>query len=302
MATVCEADTGRLITLDAHTLIGRGSHCNLRLTDNVVSSDHACIKWTGTQWVLRDLNSTNGTWLGRDLIQKGHDLELTVGAELGFGSQKIGWTVVDLHPPEPMASPVQGGASCPLLEGVISIPDAKQPAASIFQGVEGTWTLEVGDSVRTIAPGTLLEASGTSWRFSCPTQWQATTPLHSVRLLDASRLVFEVSSDEEQVSLTIDTGREMVRLGESNTFYLLLTLARLRLQDARRPAAETGWVHREQLVKMLRCDPQLLNVWVCRIRSKLSSAGFIDYASIIERRDGSGRMRLGVADCTIRRL
>jgi hypothetical protein len=190
-----------------------------------------------------------------------------------------------------MVVPVAGGEPCFIADGVIAIPSAQKPGASIFQGSDGTWTLEVGDHVASIRAGGVFEALGSSWRFSCPTEWQPTVPLHDLRLLEGSSLHFEVSRDEESVTLTIDTGREIVPLGESNTYYLLLTLARLRQQEQdQRPAGEAGWVHREQLIRMLRCDPQLLNV------------GFLDYASIIQRRDGSGRMRLGTNNSVIRRL
>jgi hypothetical protein len=302
VGTVRELETGRLVTLDAHTVVGRAPHCAIRLADPLVSGDHASLKWAKTQWMVRDLGSTNGTWLNGSQIPKGQDVALDGGSELCFGSQTPRLLLVDALAPEPVVTPLLGGPPCTLQEGVISIPSVQRPGASIFQGADGTWTLEAGERVVEIAPGAVFDALGTSWRFSCPTQWQPTTPLHSMRLLAGSSLHLVVTRDEERAKLTVDTGRELVTLGESSIYYLLVTLARIRLQDhGRRPAAESGWVHREQLVRMLQCDPSLLNVWVCRIRSKLSVAGFVDYASIIERRDGAGYMRLGVADSVIER-
>ena len=275
----------------------------MQLADPLVSSEHASLKWANSQWMLRDLGSTNGTWVNGEAIPKGRDFALTEGAAISFGSQRFAWHLADAHPPEPMVAPVGGGQPCFIQDGVIAIPAAQKAVASIFHGSDGSWTLEVGDQVTPIQAGTVFDALGCAWRFSCPTQWQPTVPLQALRLLEGSVLQFEVSRDEESVALAIDTGRELVNLGESNTFYLLLTLARLRQQEQeQRSPAEAGWVHREQLIRMLRCDPQLLNVWVCRIRSKLSSAGFLDYASIIQRRDGSGRMRLGTSNNVIRRL
>lgn len=302
MGTVRDAQTASLYTLDAHNLVGRGARCNIRLADPLASNDHASLNWVERNWIIRDLGSTNGTWVDGAAIPSGRDVALHEGAQLAFGNQTLSWQLADAHPPEPMVTPLVGGEPCFIQEGVIAIPNAHHANASIFQGSDGSWTLEVGDAVRPIQPGDLFDAMGTSWRFSCPTLLQPTVPLQSMRLIDGSTFVFDVSSDEETVSLSVDCGRETVPLGQSNTFYLLLTLARLRLQDhGRKTVAAAGWVHREQLVRMLRCDPSLLNVWVCRIRSKLSSAGFVDYASVVERVDGSGRMRIGVPKLVIRR-
>lgn len=294
MGALRNALTGQLHTLDGHTLIGRGPLCQLRLLDPIASNDHASLTWVEEHWVIRDF-STNGTWLDGELIPKGRDIPIGEGARLSFGTSAGDWQLVDAHPPQPMVTPLVSGLPCFIVDGVIAVPRPEHACASIFQGSLGHWTLEVGDSVTPISPGGVFDANGTSWRFSCPTQWQPTVPLQSARLIAGSTFLFEVTSDEENVALTVDCGRELVSMGQSNTYYFLLTLARLKLQDeGRRTAAESGWVHREQLVRMLRCDPQLLNVWVCRIRAKFSNAGFLDYASVIERRDGSGRMRIGV--------
>src|SRR5690606_30788399 len=109
-------------------------------------------------------------------------------------------------------------------------------------------------------------------------QWQPTVPLHAIRMLEGCTLLFRVSRDEESVAVKVETDRESVDLGGSNAYYMLLTLARLRMHEAKPATAEAGWVHRDELARMLRCDQQLLNVWICRVRAKLSAAGFVDYS------------------------
>ena len=89
--------------------------------------------------------------------------------------------------------------------------------------------------------------------------------------------------------------------GRSNAYYFLLTLARLRNADQREQReSEAGWTHREDLMTMLKCGEQQLNVWVFRVRSKFASKDFLDYASIVERRDGSGQLRIGVPRNVVR--
>jgi hypothetical protein len=46
---------------------------------------------------------------------------------------------------------------------------------------------------------------------------------------------------------------------------------------------------------MLATDEYRLNVDVCRARKQFAAAGLLGGATIVERRQGTGRMRLGVA-------
>ena len=43
------------------TLIGRSMQSDVKLTDTGISREHATITWEGEQYVLEDLQSTNGT-------------------------------------------------------------------------------------------------------------------------------------------------------------------------------------------------------------------------------------------------
>jgi hypothetical protein len=287
--------TGQLHTLDGHTLIGRGPHCTIRLPDLVVSQEHASLTWSKDAWVLRDLNSTNGTWLDGERVPKQADLQLVRGARVAFGDRDAVWEVSDARAPEPMAISTSTNEPSVIDNGVIVLSRAADASVSIHQTADGQWVLEVGDTARPIAPGEVVESNGMSWRFFCPTQWQPTAPLQSVRLVAGSTFIFDVTRDQDRVWLTVDCGRELVPMGESENFYFLHELAKRRAQEqSRRLPAEAGWAHRDQLVRALRCDVSLLNVWVWRIRAKFCEAGFLDYASVIERQNG-GRLRIGVS-------
>jgi hypothetical protein len=83
---------------------------------------------------------------------------------------------------------------------------------------------------------------------------------------------------------------------------MLLTLARARMATAGASPVDQGWLEREELCRMLRCDENKLNVEVCRARKQFTAMGVLGAANIIERRTGTGRLRLGVALVEVQRL
>jgi hypothetical protein len=71
------------------TLIGRAPECALVLDDDYASARHARIFHDGSTWVVEDLGSTNGTYLGQERLAT--PTPVTAGATL-----RIGQTVVEL--------------------------------------------------------------------------------------------------------------------------------------------------------------------------------------------------------------
>ena len=67
--------------------IGRGEHNDVRLNDGSVSGSHATLTRQGTAWVLRDLDSTNGTWADGTRVTGEHTIAGV--AELRFGNRKL---------------------------------------------------------------------------------------------------------------------------------------------------------------------------------------------------------------------
>jgi len=53
----------------APVLIGRAPECTLVLDDDFASGRHARLSLDQGAWVLEDLGSTNGTFLGRNKVQ-----------------------------------------------------------------------------------------------------------------------------------------------------------------------------------------------------------------------------------------
>lgn len=63
--------------------IGRAPDATVVLDDDFVSTHHARLSPRGTQWVVEDLGSTNGTWIGKERVIA--PTPLTPGIELRIG-------------------------------------------------------------------------------------------------------------------------------------------------------------------------------------------------------------------------
>jgi hypothetical protein len=70
--------------------IGRADDSTLVLTDDYVSTRHARLLPRGDEWVLEDLGSTNGTYLGRQRVTDA--VPVPVGAQI-----RVGKTVLELR-------------------------------------------------------------------------------------------------------------------------------------------------------------------------------------------------------------
>ena len=77
--------------LDDHNSIGRHPKNSIRLHDREVSKEHATIIRTGDDFVVKDLDSSNGTFVNNKRIK---EVTLREGDELLFGALEGGGHVV----------------------------------------------------------------------------------------------------------------------------------------------------------------------------------------------------------------
>ena len=179
---------------------------------------------------------------------------------------------------------------------MIVLPSDDEPLVSIFEDNNGRWVAERDDHSELMEDLTIFEVDGEKWQLQLPAPIEATLQ-SSAGLgptLDVITLRFLVSRDEEHVdALLVYRGLER-RLPARAYHYMLVTLARLRNEDTTSPPAERGWVHREDLCRMLAIDNNKLNVDIFRARKQLAGMGVMGAAGLIERRS-SGHVRLGVS-------
>src|SRR5205814_2085464 len=81
-------------------LIGRDPKCQVHLDVSVVSRRHAEVAWTDDGWVLRDLGSSNGTFVGGRQVQV---VPVGAGVEVRLGNAADG-PVLRLGPTDDTAT------------------------------------------------------------------------------------------------------------------------------------------------------------------------------------------------------
>jgi hypothetical protein len=190
-------------------------------------------------------------------------------------------------------------------DDVLAIPSADEPQATLFRAPDGRWKLENADGdVVALETRETFEVGGQSFRFSCPEDVSSTVSVGFGPAVRHVELEFAVSRDEEHVQLRAVDGRRTVELGARGHNYLLLTLARARLEDARADLPDTacGWVYQDDLLNALRITATQLNIDVFRIRQHFARAGLNDSLSIIERRPRTKQLRIGTGALQIRVL
>ena len=304
MATLRPTTGSSELPLSTEHTVGRSSTCRLHLAEPEVSGHHAVIRWTGESWEIRDLGSRNGTWVGDVLLAAGTRRVLEPGQRLAFGKQEATWTVLDVAPPEPLGQRADGAWRVGD-DGLLLLPDAETATACIFEE-GGRWVAELDHELARLVDGQELEVDGQTWTLFLPERIAATREGGS-GIVDLGRatLTLRVSQDEEHVELHLQDGQDAIELPHRSHLYLVLTLARARLEDAGQDdvsESEQGWLYQEDLVRDLRIPEQQFNVVLFRARRQLKRAGVLGADELIERRRGSGQLRLGTSRVLVESL
>jgi hypothetical protein len=137
--------TGRAFELNAErTTVGRVEDNLFQIADPSVSSHHAEISLRGTEILVRDLNSTNGTFLNGEKIS---EVVLKPGQVLRFGQVEL-----KIDDGQPVVAPAPALAS----------PAAPAPApapAPAKKPVEGTMVIPRGVNLNDLGQGGTRPAS-----------------------------------------------------------------------------------------------------------------------------------------------
>jgi len=303
LATLESTSSQEALTLLPRMLVGRAPGCDLRIDDSRVSSRHAELRWTPSGWQIKDLGSRNGTKLDGRPLPQGQWRSLAGGAILTFGCVEAEWRALDVSPPRlPMAAPALGGPVIEAAGGVLLLPDARRPRACVRQRGEH-WLIERGEAEQTLRSEDLVSVGEETYRIFLPAAGSSTLDVGDKAILGLISLEFSVSLDEEHVHLLARHGGRAIDLEVRAHHYLLLTLARLRLEDRRRGIApgEEGWVYRDELMRMLGVDRTRLNIDVFRARRQLAEAGVEEAALLVERRQSTQQLRIGVVRLEVER-
>lgn len=301
--------TGRSFVISAVCRVGRGNGCDLYLTSDLVSTEHALFRWSGADWELRDLGSSNGTWCNGQRLQSGVWRSLAIGDRLAFGERDEIFEIVNLAAPVVVAYVLddkerQGNDNAILGddEGLM-LPNAREPNCLIQEDAPGRWFLHDldADEHRAIDDNEIVNVGRSRWRISLPLVPERTRrPEPDSKRIEDIGLRFSVSLDQEHVELTVlHDGSEQQLRTRSELYYFLLFLARARLRDrdgGGLPEAEQGWLYGPELVKMLDKSKSTLRSYALRARRVFENeVGVVRADRVIERRRNTQKLRIGVS-------
>jgi len=297
MGTLRNPRNGRTVPLGARALVGRAPAANLRIEDACVSGEHATLWWSEGRWWLRDLGSTNGTFVGVERLAPGQAHPLAPGSRCSFGAPDRPWDWVEDGPPRVVA--LRGDRVVAGHPTLLSLPSDDDPQATVFLGPDG-WMVESRDGTEVMPDHGAVVVSGAAWTVLLPEVLQGTErPDGAAWVLHGTSLRLAVSRDEEAVHATLLDGSRVLDLGVRAHHYLLLYLARRRAEDSAARPDEQGWVHTDVVQRELALNELALNVQVHRCRKGLAALGVEGSAGVIERRRGTGQLRLGLGAFSI---
>ena len=289
---------GRSIVLrPVHAFGRRPSACQTVLKAPDVSQVHALVRWNSLAWEIVD-QSRNGTTLDGVRLPNGRWTALSVGAEVRMGlDDESAWIVQDLAPPVTCLFPGQGhGSPVALNPRETLLPDAQQPEVNVYFH-EGRWMLEHIDGIEHLNDGAMVSTSRGAWEFVLCDDLESTSEnavaSSAPKTADVA-LHFDVSQDEEHTSLSLLADGKSVSLGERIHHYTLVTLARVRQQDAQRgvPPQSQGWIGLDDLSRMLGVEPSYVNIQIFRAKHQILNAlpASLGEPPLVERRRGNVRL------------
>ncbi|HLO95906.1 MAG TPA: FHA domain-containing protein, partial [Burkholderiaceae bacterium] len=251
------------------------------------------IHWTGRVWELRDL-SRNGSLVDGRRVPVGCSVPLQLGSLLSFThDSRCSWRVEDLAGPSPMLLPLDGGPPLVLAPAQV-LPLGPRGALRVVQEEQGRWLCTGPQGIQPLEDGDELLFDDRRWCFVSGADRHSTQGQTAAAGERPTSLELRVSLDEEHVWLTLHHEGHVLDLGERSHHYALLTLARLRRQDADRGMGREaqGWVEHGRLAAMLGLDGSHLNIQLFRLRKQITQAMPASTLppALIERRRGELRL------------
>jgi hypothetical protein len=300
MAVLEQLESGRRISPAYRCLVGRAPSCHLVLNDADVSREQAVIHFDGTRWKVRDLSSTNGTWVSGERVSD--SAYLTAGQVVRFGLRND-WRVVDVGAPRACATHDTTGEVI-----VASATGLLLPAASVCEAYlsnqDGQWLLERDGEMREVHDQERILLRDGTWMLDLPCGEERISAPTATPALVQTALDFTVSRNEEHVQLAVAHAGQRHVLPHRSHSYLLLMLARTRLEDeanAHGGPEDRGWMETKELATMLRTTSEQINVWIWRARQQFQAIEPALGRELRERRPSLGQLRIGLSTLNVRK-
>jgi pSer/pThr/pTyr-binding forkhead associated (FHA) protein len=296
MATIKNQETHEHVTLLASHVFGRDSRSvDTRLEDPDISHIHASIRWEGNEWRIYD-HSRNGTFVNGEHVS--HDsMALDLKCKIRFGTSKRStWAVVNLDSPQTMLVPLQSDQPAIEFQRLYVLPNVENPEISIYKTEADQWISETENGIKQLKDGDIISNENHSWQFFTAKMVDSTLGIGEYRhtTVEDIRFYFHASLDEEHIEAKVVHHGKTIDLGERVHHYLLLILARQRLDDHSQGIDKDnqGWTDIGLLSKMLGLDLTYINIQIFRARKQIEEAlpDVFHIIQLIERRPGSIRL------------
>ncbi len=299
MGILLNQKTNNRVFLRSYHVFGRHPGSSNTLLGNPEASRiHASILWNGSYWTLKD-SSSNGTFVNNKAIVTAVKVALKCGDKICFGNIKASpWILMDDSAPKSMLVPIKSEEPVLELESVVVIPNENNPQITLYQEPNGDWLCENNSGIMRLESGSKVSIKHKSWYFVNAKPLDETKKADQLtdNITTVIRINFSVSRNEEHVSLGIVFEGEQIDLGERTHHYLLLVLARKRINDQQSGVEESeqGWVDKDRLCQQLGLDENHINIQIYRLRKQLMQVNpmAVQLLQIIERRRGEIRFGL----------
>lgn len=263
----------RHVTLNTTNAIGRSTYSHFVLEEASVSKKHATITWNGSNWILQD-HSRNGTLINNKLVSN-TSVVLHTGDLLKFGVLDNNcWEITDCSAPHSYLVNTSNNETIDLLE-CVAFPNDHSAEILFFKHGE-TWVAETTKTNIQLSHNETYNFLNSSWRFYYNESLDETLDTRSIT--EQAIFEFELSPDEEQVSLSIVLNDLSINLGDRAHNHLLLALARKRLEsNPNSSKGNLGWTSIEALVTSLskellrEVDEYYLNLLIHRFRKHVAA-------------------------------
>ena len=297
MAYLKNTASGEENFLFGRHIVGRLRESNTILSCADSSPIHAIISWNHGSWQIKDI-SAKGVYINGLKMPPASQCRMHQGDQIKFGSENgVVWTLLNEDPPQSMLISMSSNLpAITLSDKVVALPSTDNPLAVLSKSRYGYWICEGPEKTHELKSGDLVGDRDNQWQF---VDWSVLEGFKESNIAQSKKaehlsFLFNVSQDEEHVSLTVQVGEKKLPLGERSHHYLLLLLARKKLENkfAGITNEEQGWILTSELSKMLGLSERHINIQIHRIRKQLIGLHpvYFDDHSVIERRIGALRL------------
>lgn len=292
MSALLNLVTRRLFRLPAHARLGRGLDADILEPGEHASRHHAVLSWNDGRWWLRDERSRNGTWVDRRALGQAA-LALGAGQRIGLGRPEPGWELVDEAAPRPFARREDREEEIEARDGVIRLPGPEGALLLDYDATRMVWVRQ-DDPLRVPLQDRARISLDVGWDLFLYSSSDATLPRSPPWDLTDVLVTFRLSRDLEHTALGLRSSHGADRwLAAMEIFWPLYILARARLADVGVAEHDQGWLSIDELSTQSGLPRKTLDIYIIRLRERLSREGVSGAESIVQVRRGQRRIGVG---------